>query len=75
MPELTEMERNLLIDIAGTPGFDDANLHGERQEAATRLWRLKLISAMPVEGSDASVEALSVTTAGQNELGLWRDTT
>ena len=68
MPQLTKIEVDLMVDIFNDPTFDDANLHGERQEAARSLYNKKLINAVPIQDSDAGVEALSLTEYGSRVL-------
>ncbi|KKM96507.1 hypothetical protein LCGC14_1177420 [marine sediment metagenome] len=62
--EFTEAQWNLLRWIRDDLFADDANLHG----AARPLYRKGLIGAMPVEGSDAAVEALFITDEGREAL-------
>lgn len=49
---------------------DDANLHGGQLEHARLAYKQGLINAWPVEGSDAAVEALSITDVGRAWLDL-----
>lgn len=49
---------------------DDANLHGDQLEHARHAYKEGLINAVSVEGSDAAVEALSITVAGRAWLNL-----
>lgn len=49
--------------------IDDANLGGLVANTARRAYKLGLIDAMPVEGSDANVDALRITDVGRAYLG------
>ena len=71
--EQLELELDILKEIAKDSSYDDANLHGERQKAATRLWRKGLIKAYNVEGSDAPVEALRLSEKGKAFLTQKQD--
>ncbi len=51
---------------------DDANLSEADQATARQLYQEGLIWAVPLEGSDATVEALGLTEAGTAHLNLLR---
>lgn len=61
---LKDPEARLLRAVASGSVDDDANLDTKDKKAARRLYKLGLLAAAPVEGSDAPVDALAITEVG-----------
>lgn len=58
----------LLRDIASRKVDDDANLNDSQRRSARYLYNQELISAVPLEGSDANVDVLEITPKGKARL-------
>ncbi len=64
------LEADLFRLIAAGRITDDANLDRHQIRATRRLYRAGLIDAVPVEGSDAAVDGLSLSEMGRRYLTL-----
>jgi len=58
----------LLRAIAASKAYDDANHNDSERRSARYLYNQELISACPLEGSDANVEVLEITEKGKERL-------
>lgn len=58
----------LLRDIASRKVDDDANLNDSQRRSARYLYNQELITAVPLEGSDADVKVLEITPEGRARL-------
>jgi len=58
----------LLKAIAADKTYDDANHNDSQRRSARYLYNQELISATPIEGSDANVEVLEITEKGKERL-------
>ncbi len=68
---LNEYEIKMLNKINADPTYDDANHSAPSRDIAQRLFRMGLIEATPVEGSDETVEHLFLTDIGQLALSCY----
>lgn len=58
----------LLRDISTGKIDDDSNLNDSQRRSARFLYNSELITACPLEGADANIEALSISPLGKTIL-------